>query len=205
MTFSSLRQEIAAAAARMIAEDGLDYSSAKRKAVKLLVGQGPMPRGDLLPDNDEIESGVREYQALFMGDTQPVRLALLRQAALSVMEYLERFQPYLVGPVWNGTAGEHSDIALQCFADSSKEIEIFLINNGIKYEVGERPDFRGRGKVETLYFMWQGEGVMLSIYDAHALRGALKPGPDRRPERGNARAVARLLADVANDIHGEHA
>jgi hypothetical protein len=194
MTFSSLRQEIAAAAARMIAEDGLDYSTAKRKAVKQLVGQGSLPRGDVLPDNDEIENEVREYQALFMGDTQPARLVQLRRVALSVMSLLDAFQPYLVGPVWNGTAGEHSDIALQCFADSSKEVEIFLINQGIKYEVGERPDFRGRGKmVEALYFIWRSEGVILSIYDRNALRGALKPGADGRAERGGARAVERLL------------
>jgi len=205
MPFSSLRQEIAAAAARMIAEDGLDYSTAKRKAVKQLVGAGSLPRGDVLPDNDEIESEVREYQALFMGDTQPARLARLRRVALSVMDLLERFQPYLVGPVWNGTAGEHSDIALQCFADSSKEVEIFLLNHGIKYEVGERPDFRGRGKVEALYFLWQEEGVMLSIYDGLALRGALKPGPDGRAERGDARAVARLLDDVEGRVQGETA
>jgi len=201
MSFSSLRQEIAAAAARMIAEDGLDYSTAKRKAVRQLVGKGALPKGDVLPDNDQIESEVREYQALFMGDTQPARLNRLRRVALSVMELLDRFQPYLVGPVWNGTAGEHSDIALQCFADSSKEVEIFLINQGIQYEVGERPDFRGRGKVEALYFMWKGEGVMLSIYDDLALRGALKPGADGRVERGDARAVSRLL-DEAEDVQG---
>eukprot|EP01036_Dinobryon_divergens_P058505 gene58506-78044_t len=33
-----LRSEIAAAAARMIAEDGADYGSAKRKAAKLILG-----------------------------------------------------------------------------------------------------------------------------------------------------------------------
>ncbi|GAA4329993.1 hypothetical protein GCM10023144_17360 [Pigmentiphaga soli] len=191
-----MRQEIAAAAARMIAEDGLDYSTAKRKAVKMLMGQSAPPRGNILPDNDEIETEVREYQALFMGDSQPARLEQLRRVALAVMERLERFQPYLTGPVWNGTAGEHSDIALQCFADSSKDVEIFLINGGIAYEAGERPDFRGRGKVEALYFTWDGEGVMLSIYDSHALRGALRPGPDGRPERGDRRAVLRLLGDI---------
>ncbi|VCU69510.1 hypothetical protein PIGHUM_01573 [Pigmentiphaga humi] len=205
MSFSSLRQEIAAAAARMIAEDGLDYSTAKRKAVRLLVGPGTLPRGDVLPDNDEIESEVRDYQALFMGDTQPARLASLRQVALSLMELLEPFRPYLAGPVWNGTAGEHTDIALQCFADSSKEVEIFLINRGIKYEVGERPDFRGRGKVEALYFVWQDEGVMLSLYDEQALRGALKPGPDGRADRGDARAVARLIDDMADTAQGGRA
>lgn len=190
----SIRQEIAAAAARMIAEDGLDYSTAKRKAVRLLVGQGGLPRGDVLPDNSEIESEVREYQSLFMGDTQPARLARLRQVALAVMDLLAPFQPYLTGPVWNGTAGEHSDVALQCFADSAKEVEIFLLNQGVAFEVGERADFRGRGKtVEALYFTWRGEGVMVSVYDSVALRGALKPGAGGRAERGDARAVARLL------------
>jgi hypothetical protein len=198
MTLPFLRQEIAAAAARMIAEDGLDYSTAKRKAIKQLVGAGTIPRGDLLPDNDEIETEVREYQALYMGDTQPMRLARLRQVALSVMERLAVFRPYLVGPVWTGTAGEHSDIYLQCFVDSSKEVEIYLINHGIQYEVGERPDFRGgRKMVEALYFMWQNEGVVLSIYDSHALRGALRTGADGRPERANAKALERLLSETA--------
>ena len=37
-----LRSEIAAAAARMIAEDGADYGSAKRKAAKLILGNWPL-------------------------------------------------------------------------------------------------------------------------------------------------------------------
>lgn len=205
MTLSFLRQEIAAAAARMIAEDGLDYSTAKRKAIKQLVGPGSMPRGDILPDNDEIETEVREYQALYMGDTQPARVEHLRRVALSVMQMLEPFNPYLVGPVWTGTAGDHSDVYLQCFVDSSKEVEIFLINRGIQYEVGERPDFRGRGKmVEALYFMWQDEGVIVSLYEANALRGAVRTGADGRVERANTRALSRLLAGPAHDTQGEN-
>lgn len=197
MTFSPLRQEIAATAARMIAEDGLDYSTAKRKAVKQLVGPGGLPRGDILPDNDEIESEVREYQALYMSDTQPARVVHLRRVAAAVMQMLDPFQPYLVGPVLTGTAGEHSDVYLQCFVDSSKEVEIFLINRGIQYEVGERPDFRGRGKmVEALYFMWQDEGVIVSVYESNALRGAVRAGAEGRPERANLKAVMRLLADA---------
>ena len=191
----SLREEIAAAAARMIAEDGLDYSTAKRKAVKQLLGGSAMPRGDVMPDNEQIEEEVREYQALFMGDSQPARLRHLRERALEVLHWLRDFNPYVVGPVWTGTAGEHTDIAIQCFTDSSKDLEIFLLNANIDYEVGERPDFRGRGTVEALYFTRHDEGVMVSVYPPDAVRGALRAGSDGRTERGGAQALARMLAE----------
>src|SRR5690554_3416584 len=102
MAAPSLREEIAHAAARMIAEDGMDYSSAKRKAVRQLLGQSSLPRGDLMPDNTMVEEAVREYQALFMSDTQPARLQHLREMAVELMVWLEPFQPYLTGAVWNG-------------------------------------------------------------------------------------------------------
>ena len=47
----SLRAEIAAAAARMIAEDGADYATAKRKAAKLILGHQKI-KGDIIPDNE---------------------------------------------------------------------------------------------------------------------------------------------------------
>lgn len=191
--YRSLREEIAVAAARMIAEDGVDYSTAKRKAVKQLLGTSALPRGEVLPDNSEIEEEVREYQALFMGETQPARLRHLREVALRVLGWLAPFDPYLTGPVWTGTAGEHTDIAIQCFTDSSKDVEIFLLNAGVEYEVGERPDFRGRGTVEALYFMRDKEGVMVAIYPPEAVRGALRPNADGRTDRGNAQALKRLL------------
>lgn len=178
----------------MIAEDGLDYSTAKRKAVRQLLGQSSLPRGDLMPDNTMVEEAVREYQALFMSDTQPARLRHLREMAVELMVWLEPFQPYLTGAVWNGTAGEHSEIVLQCFADSAKDLAIFLLNANIQYEVDERPDFRGRGTVEAFYLMWRREAVVLAIYDQNALRGALKAPAGGRPERGDADAVRLLLA-----------
>lgn len=198
MVAPNLRDEIAYAAARMIAEDGLDYSTAKRKAVRQLLGQSSLPRGDLMPDNTMVQEAVREYQALFMSDTQPARLQHLREMALELMAWLEPFQPYLTGAVWNGTAGEHSEIVLQCFADSAKDLAIFLLNADIQYEVDERADFRGRGTVEAFYFMWRREAVVLAIYDQNALRGALRSAAGGRPERGDAEAVRRLLASDGN-------
>lgn len=204
MASPSLRDEIAHAAARLIAEDGLDYSTAKRKAVRQLLGSASLPRGDIMPDNVQVENAVREYQQLFMGDTQPLRLRELRELAVELMRRLDEFHPYLTGAVWNGTAGEHSEIVLQCFTDSAKDVAIFLLNAGIPHEVGERPDFRGRGVVEAMYFLWRGEAVVLSIYDHNALRGALRPSADGNADRGDLRAVERLLADSSALQNGAH-
>src|SRR5258708_20409886 len=115
-----VREEIAIAAARMIAEDGLDYSTAKRKAARQVVGESRVA-GEWLPDNDQIEEEIREYQALFQGDSQPALLRRLREVALEWMQRLAPFNPYLTGAVLGGTAGEHSDVHLQAFCDNRSE------------------------------------------------------------------------------------
>lgn len=200
MNAPTLRAEIAHVAARLIAEDGLDYNAAKRKAVRQLLGQNSLPRGEVLPDNTQIEDAVREYQALYMADTQPQRLRQLREHALALMAWLEPFRPLCTGAVWNGTAGEHSEIVLQCFVDSGKDLAIFLLNHGIAYEVDERPDFRGRGLVEAMHFVWRGEAVVLVVYDHDALRGALRAGSAGRVDRGDRRALELRLNEAAGAV-----
>ncbi|GGC08290.1 hypothetical protein GCM10007205_16650 [Oxalicibacterium flavum] len=186
-----LRAEIAAAAARLIAEDGVDYGTAKRKAAKQILGNNKV-RGDVLPDNAAVEDEVRAYNALFFADTQPARLRHLRELAIRLMRELEPFQPFLTGAVLNGTAGEHSDIHLQLFADSPKDVEIYLLNKGIDFEVSESPHFGGHGDVETLSFLWHNEGVHLALYDTDDLRGGRKTG--NRSERASTATVEALLA-----------
>jgi hypothetical protein len=102
----SVKLEIAQAAARFVVEEGLEYGPAKRRAVKQL---GLNARTGL-PDNDTVEEAVREYIALFCADTQPAELAALRKLALTWMERLAQFRPYLGGAVWHGTATRLSDI-----------------------------------------------------------------------------------------------
>src|ERR671938_230618 len=124
------RTEIAAAAARLVVEEGLEYGPAKKRAVKQLGLAARAP----LPDNDTLEDAVREYIALFCGDTQPAELAALRRLALTWMERLAEFRPYLGGAVWHGTATRLSDIYLQLFCDDPKSAEITLIDNRVDYE-----------------------------------------------------------------------
>jgi hypothetical protein len=181
----ALRAEIAALAARMIAEDGADYGSAKRRAAKQLLGNQKI-KGDILPDNSQVESEVREYNALFFGDSQPQRLLNLRVLALELMQRLDRFNPYLVGAVLNGTASKHSDIHLHLYTDNSKEVAIFLLNLDIQYEVSESMNKR-REAMETLSFMYQNEGVHLLIHNHDDLRAS------PRADRANLAAVRQLV------------
>src|SRR4051812_39451253 len=116
-----LRARIAATAARLVAQDGADYGTARRKAARQVLGVDP-PSANLLPDNLQIEDEVRKYQALFQGPGQAARLGALRRAALAAMDLLAEFRPYLTGAVLNGTAGEHDDVHLQLFADSAKDV-----------------------------------------------------------------------------------
>ncbi|MEA5097358.1 MAG: hypothetical protein VB032_02345, partial [Burkholderiaceae bacterium] len=166
----AVRAEIAAAAARLIAEDGVSYGMAKRKAARQVLGEGRIAH-DVLPDNAQIEDEVRVYNELFLSDSQPARLAHLRQLALEVMEELAQFNPYLTGAVLNGTAGEHSEIHLQLFTDNPKDVEIFLLNRNVNFDVSEAPHFKPQHReVEMLSFMRGNEGVHLTLYQPDDLR-----------------------------------
>lgn len=210
-----LREEIAQAAARMIAEDGADYATAKRKAARQLLGDVRIA-GEWLPDNEAIEAEVRAYQALFHSESQPRILALLRRLALLAMDDLAPFRPYLVGAVLNGTATEHSDIYLQCFCDSPKDVALHLLNAGLDFETSETRHFAGRGEVETLSFLWKGQwpavrearqlasevraelgapvGIHVALYDADDARGAVRADANGRVARADTAAVRELIA-----------
>ena len=105
---SQLTMEIAQTAARLAVEDGLDWGSAKRRALREL----GLPARTALPDNEVLEAAVREYLALFCADTQPGELQALRRLALVWMERLAAFRPHLCGAVWYGSASRLSDICL---------------------------------------------------------------------------------------------
>jgi hypothetical protein len=191
----ALRAEIAAAAARLIAEDGCDYQTAKRKAAKQIFGDRKIG-SDMLPDNAQIEDEVRAYNQIFFADTQPQRLLHLRKLALRMMEELAQFKPYLTGAVLNGTAGEHSDIHLHLFCDSAKDVEIFLLNKNVQFEVSEVPHSGNRTKmVEVLSFMWKNEGIHLTLYEIDDMRNSVKSGGEKRQERANADTIRELIAE----------
>jgi hypothetical protein len=196
----SLKSEIAAVAARMVVEEGLEYGPAKRRAVKQL---GLSPR-TALPDNDVLEASVGEYIALFCADTQPAELAALRRLALVWMERLAPFRPYLGGAVWHGTATRLSDIYIQLFCDDPKSAEIALIEKGVAYEARTVTGLHGES-VEALSLssvsreLDEAIGVHLMIYDHDDVRGALRADAKGRPPRGDLAAVRALLENQAHE------
>lgn len=191
----SLKDQIAAAAAAMVVEDGLEYGPAKRRALKQL----GLPARTALPDNDLVEAAVREYIALFCADTQPAELAALRQLALLWMQRMAEFRPFLGGAVWRGTATRLSDIYIQLFCDDPKSAEIALIEHQVDYEPRTVTGFTGES-VEALSIrslckpLQETVGVHLMVYDHDDLRGALRPDARGLSPRGDLAAVAGLLA-----------
>ena len=201
---ASLRAQIAARAARMIACDGADYGSAKRRALRELFKDAPPP-ASLLPDNAEIEEAVRRYQALFLGARQPGELRALRVIAVEVMTQLAPFRPYLAGAVLNGTAGAHDDVCLHLFADSAKDVILFLLDRDVPLTISAAPHPKGarHDPVETVRFDWRGQAIHATLYEMNDLRGALRPRPDGRAQRADLPAVRALLASTVASTEPE--
>ena len=194
---NGLRARIAATAARIMAEDGIDdFALAKRKAARQL---GALD-SQALPGNEEIEDELRAYRAIYQADEHGTRTEELLRIALDVMRSLERFNPYLTGAVLKGIAGPYAEIELQLFPESAKEIELFLLDQGIAYSTQEGRRFAGdqARAVSVLSLDWQGTALKLSVFDKRDERLALKTSQAGRvPDRAGIVEVTALLADDA--------
>jgi hypothetical protein len=210
-----LRAEIAVAAARLIAEEGCEYGQAKRRAVHELIGDA---RTSSIPDNAEVERELRRHLRLFEGDIYARRQTALREVAASLMERLASFEPHVIGAVLNGTATPYSDIHLQLFVDSAKDVEVFLLDAGIDFEVDEGPEDERPRMLERLTFLVPAPrdiglarqasrvGVHLHAFPRDAIRVAARGKSDAAEPgvhaieasgRANLGALRRLLEDTA--------
>jgi hypothetical protein len=189
-----LKAEIAAAAARLVVEEGLEYGPAKRRAVRQL----GLPARSALPGNNDVEASVIDYIDLFCADTQPRELAALRKLALLWMDRMAVFRPHLGGAVWHGTATRLSDIYIQLFCDDAKSAEIALIDHKVAYEPRTVSGLHGE-PVEALSLrslcpeLGETVGVHLMVYDHDDLRGALRVDAKGRRPRGDLAAVRALF------------
>jgi len=193
---TSLSAEIAATAARLVVEEGMEYGPAKRRAAKVLGKHSVRPAE--LPSNDELEDEVRSYIDIFCADTQPAELQALREVAALWMQRLAEFRPHLTGAVWRGTATRLSAVHLQLYCDDSKSAELALIDKGVDYEVGSLPGPRGE-PVDVLSVSTPSDAlgepvtVHLTVLDHDDLRGALKPDARGRTQRGDLAALRQLM------------
>jgi len=194
---AAMRARIAAAAARIMAEDGVDdFAAAKRRAARSLGA----PDSQALPGNDEIESELRAYRGLYQPEEHASRIAALRRIALDAMRALEQFNPYLTGPVLAGIAGPYAEIDLQLFPDSAKDVEIFLLERNIAFRTQEGRRFSGdqARAVSVFSTAWQGAALRLLVFDARDERVTLKSTPAGRvAERAGIAEVGLLVRDGA--------
>ena len=198
---SKQTSEILQSAARLAVDEGMDWGSAKRRALREL----GLPVRTPLPDNLQMEDAVREHIALFHADTQPRELHALRVLALQWMRRMQAFRPYLGGAVWWGTATRRSDVVIALFCDDPKSAEIELINQRVSYETGTVTGLRGEPvdvlAVHVRLAQWDEEvTVQLRVYDLDDLRGALRADPRGRLPRGDIAAVQRLLDEASGTL-----
>ena len=161
-----LRSEIAALAAKLIAEEhAYDFASAKRKAAR----QMGINEGQSLPSNQEVEAALASHRAIYDPQHQHI-LNALRSKVLALMVFFERFHPYLTGSVLSGIAGEHSDINLILFYDDPKSVEFFLIDQQIDYTHKDTIGAQRFADFPTLSFWYDDTPVLLHVRPLSAER-----------------------------------
>lgn len=183
----NLRREIAALAARMMAEDGIaDFGFAKRKAARQLgVGES-----EALPTNAQIEEELRAWQALYPDEEQGERVFEMRCAAVEIMQMLEPFRPYLTGGALDGTAGQYAELEIELYPESAKEVEIFFLNRDLNYEHREPRRPAPNSPEAVLSFDWGEVPVRLSIYPSLN---------ERTPRKGSDRARLAMVESMLRE------
>jgi hypothetical protein len=183
---------IAAVAARLMAEDGLDdVELAKRKAAHQL----NLPEWTGLPSSQAVYDALRTHQAIFQDSEQRERIVIMRTEALYWMELLAEFHPYLTGSVLDGTASSYSMIDILLYPDSDKDVEIFLLNQGIEYEFTKPRNDRASAVLQ----IEQDDLITnLVIYPSHDERVVFRKHDGTVRERAHAENLrARMTIDAA--------
>jgi hypothetical protein len=195
MARNDRRSSIAHAAARLMAEDGIeDYALAKRKAAR----QVGTPDTRELPTNEEIDEALRAYRQIYHQEEHRDRIRALRATALRAMRELAQFNPYLTGSVLSGNAGKYADINLQLFTDSPKAVELYLIDQDIPYRTSQSRLYCGADPVTAPVYVVTDEGteIELTVLSPRELRGSLRTNVDGKSiERAKPAAVEQLLAE----------
>ena len=187
----------------MAEEDIKDFQIAKRKAAERL----NLPVGKFLPANEEVETALREYLALFGGAAHQHRIQHLRQMAVEAMHFLQQFEPRLVGAVLSGTATPSTAVQLHVSADTPEEVALLLHERHIPFDQTERRvRFGGERVASVPAFRFvvsatTGETgtthdtvIELWVFNMRAVRELpLSPVDGKPMQRADVRDVERLL------------
>lgn len=189
-----MREQLAHHTARLMAEDGItDYAFAKRKAARQM---GAVDTRHM-PSNEEVDTALHSYRALYQQNSHPDILRQLREQACTSMRMLAPFHPYLTGSVLKGTAGSQSDINLVIYSDDAKAVMMYLFAHHQDFENGEwRINLAGRPLIVPSFTLQTESGIPVHLA---ILPGSAKHSGNRKTEtHANLAALETLLqADSA--------
>jgi hypothetical protein len=112
------------------------------------------------------------------------------------MQWLEAFQPRLVGSVLDGTANAHSRIALHVFADSTESLVFFFLEKDKPFDQQQRQIrwFDGAHRsVPVMVFELDGVDVEMTVFETLHLRQSPPSPIDGRPQRRASLADVQCL------------
>lgn len=178
---SQTRREIAAEAARIMAEDGVrDFQIAKQKAAARLNIIGTKQ----LPNNQEIDDALAARLSLFHPNLASL-LARLRRLALATMDTFAQFQPRLVGDIVSGHVTNYSVVQLHLTVASPEDLVFFLEDGDIPFKQSEkRLRFGGNRVLAVPLFYLDGEvPIELYVFTPDSVRESPLSAVDGKPMR----------------------
>ena len=191
-TNDRLRGMLAQEAAKIIATEGVrDYQRAKNKASARL---GNSYYG-ALPSNFEIEQALTSFHNTFQPNHTEI-LTHLQQSALLVLQKLNAFTAFLVGPVLEGTANENSPISIHTYSDTVEDVI-----ESLEDEFGEIAIEERRYKINkvdiycpTLTFLYNNTGIEVSVFTLRQKSQIPKSKTlNRSIRRANLKTLTELL------------
>jgi len=201
-----LRELIAKEAARLMYEDGIkEYRDAKRKAARRFGSEKALCLGSHLPSNAEIHEELFRLLDLHEERVLPERVLRLRLMALNYLEILVPFTPYLIGSVLSGVVTDRSDIDLHLFADSTEEVEDFLGQRSLPYELEVVTIRKGGEFVDYPHLYLEEEGVVIecTVYPTEERYRIPKSSiTGRRIERADAKKLRKIIAGMLSEPSG---
>lgn len=194
----SPRAEIAAEAARLLAESGYsDFAAAKNKALKSL-GSSSSAGRSVLPSNQEVAQALKDYLQMFDAEETALRLAERRQLALRLMGYLAAFKPRAAGALVSGLMTESMPVEIHLFADPPEQVDIFLSDAGWAFDDDEKHIRHPAGgdvaipvcRIETP----EGIRVELLVFETEDMRWSPSSPIDGKPmQRLDQKALGALI------------
>ena len=130
-----IRILIAQNTAKLIYDEGLDITRARRKAGKRFGAELSLAHGHYLPRANEIYQQLKFLMASCDAVILNQRRNRLIALAIDALDFFKPFSPYLIGDVVDTP---YSRVTMRLYADHPDDVEDYLYNHDILFETSEQ-------------------------------------------------------------------